>query len=99
MYLKKQELLDNTETWDCVLGKGMNDQMLDLIKYSNIYCKMDCKVLMAGYEVLKSWMLEHTGLDVDNSYNISINGIYIYVKKRLLSKCISNQWCITTMYY
>ena len=28
----KQPLLDNIETWDCVLGKGMNDQMFDLIK-------------------------------------------------------------------
>ena len=27
---------------------------------------MRCKVLMAGYDVFRSWMLEHTGLDVDN---------------------------------
>ena len=62
----KQHFLDNIETWDCVLGKGM----FDLIKNSSIYCKMDCKVLMAGYEVFRSWMLEHTGLDVDNSITI-----------------------------
>ena len=29
----KQHCLDNIETWGCVLGKGMNDQMFDLIKY------------------------------------------------------------------
>ena len=28
----KQQLLDNIEKWDCVLGKGMNNQMCDLIQ-------------------------------------------------------------------
>ena len=44
----------------------MNDNMFDLIKYSSIYCEMDCKVLMHGYAVFRGWMSEHTGLDVDN---------------------------------
>ena len=35
----KQQFLDNLETWDCILGKGMDNQMFDLIKYSSIYCK------------------------------------------------------------
>ena len=62
----KQQLLDNIETWECVIGKGMNNQMCDLLKEcSSIYCKMDCKVLMDGYEVFRSCMIEHTGLDVD----------------------------------
>ena len=62
----KQQLLDNIGKWDCILGKGMDNQMIDLIKYSTIYCKMDCKVLMDGYEVFRGWMLQHTELDVDN---------------------------------
>ena len=66
----KQQLLDNIEQWGCVLGKGMNNQMFDLIKYSSNYCKLDCKVLMDGYEVFRGWMLEHTGLDVDNFITI-----------------------------
>ena len=48
----------------------MKNEMFDLIKYSSIYCKMDCKVLMDGYEVFKSWMLEHTGLDIDHYITI-----------------------------
>ena len=56
----KQQFLDNLENWDCILGKGMEHQMLDLIRFSNIYCKMDCKVLMGGYEggydVFRQWM-------------------------------------------
>ena len=42
----KLQFLDNLEKWDCILGKGMKNEMFDLIKYSSIYCKMDCKVLM-----------------------------------------------------
>ena len=44
--------------------------MFDLIKYSSIYCKMGCKVLMDGYEVFRGWMLERTELDVDNYITI-----------------------------
>ena len=62
----KQQLLDNIEEWGCVLGKGQDNQMCDLMKDSGIYCKRGCKVLMDGYEVFRGWMLEHTGLDVND---------------------------------
>ena len=55
------------ETWECTLGKGMDNRMFG---YSSIYCKMDCKVLMDGYEVFRGWMLEHTELYVDNCITI-----------------------------
>ena len=66
----KQQFLDNLENWGCISGKGMNNDMFGVIKYSSIYCKMDCKVLMDGYEVLRQWMLEHTELYIY---------IYIYI--------------------
>ena len=66
----KQHILDNLDKWDCILGKGMANQMFDLIKYSSIYCKMDCKVLVYGYEIFRQWMLEPTELDVDNYITI-----------------------------
>ena len=65
----KQSCLDNVEKWDCLLGKGMDNQMFDWIIYSSIYCKMDYTVLMDGDCVFRSWVLEHTGLYVD-SYTI-----------------------------
>ena len=40
--------------------------MFDLIEYSSICCKMDCKVLMDGYCVFRDWMLEHSELYVDS---------------------------------
>ena len=56
----KQQLVVNIEKWGCILGKGMDNQMFDFIKYSSIYCKMGCKILMDGCEVFKGWALEHT---------------------------------------
>ena len=53
----KQQFLDNIEKWGCVLGKGMHNEMFDLVKYSSNYCTMGCKVLMDGYEVCRGWML------------------------------------------
>ena len=32
----KQQFLDILGTWDCIIGKNMDDQMSDLIKYSSI---------------------------------------------------------------
>ena len=65
----KQQFLNNVEQWNC----GMDNQMFDLIKHSSIYCKMDCKVLMDGYEFFRSWTLEHTGLYID--YYITIQSL------------------------
>ena len=45
----KQQFLDNLGKWDCILGKGMDNEVFDLIKYSSISCKMDCKVLRYGW--------------------------------------------------
>ena len=58
----KQQFLDNLGTWGCILGKGMDGQMFDLTKYSSIYCKMGCTILVYGYEEFRQWMLEHTEL-------------------------------------
>ena len=63
MMMINTNLLNNLENRGCILGKGMDNQMLDLITYSSMYCDMDCKVLMDGYDVFRGWMLEHTQLD------------------------------------
>ena len=81
---KQQQFLDNIKKWDCILGKGMDNQMFDLIKYSSIYCKMDCKVLMGGYDVFRKWMLEWTELDVDYYITIQSLASAYMLKKWLL---------------
>ena len=94
----KQHFLDNLGEWDCILGKGMEKQMFDLIAYSSIYCKMDCKVIMAGYEVLRQWVLEHTDLDVYSYITIQSMASSFMLK----SGCYDNVYqvsCNTTIHY
>ena len=83
----KQHFLNNLGQWECVLGNGM----FDLIKYSSIYCKMDCKVLMGGYEVFRQWMLEHAELDVDNYITIQSMASSFMLK----SGCYGNVYLIS----
>ena len=44
----KQHFSDNLEKWGCILGKGMDNQMFDLIKYSKD------KIIKGFSEILKS---------------------------------------------
>ena len=90
----KQQFLDNLEKWDCVLGKGMDNQMFDLIKYSSIYCKMDCKVLMDGYEVFRQWMLEHTELDVYGYITIQSMASSFMLKSGCYDNVYQISWAI-----
>ena len=80
----KKQFSDNLGNWDCIFGKGMANQMLDLIQHPSIYCKIDCKVLMDGYEVFKQWMLEHTELAVDNHIKTQSMDSSFMLKTRLL---------------
>ena len=69
----------------------MDNQMLDLTKYSSICCKMDCKVLMGGYEVFRGWMLEHTELCIDNVITIQ----YMASSFMLIAGCYDNVYQIS----
>ena len=60
---------------------------------------MDRKVLTDGYSVFRDWMLEHTGLYVDNFITIQSMASTFMLNEWLLSKCTSNKWRITTIYY
>ena len=73
MYSNKantQTISGNLGTWNCIIGKGMDNQMVELISYPSIYCNMDCKVLMDGYCVFRDWVLEHTELYIHNYFTI-----------------------------
>ena len=53
--------LENVERWNCI-----KDNTIDIVKYSDEYCKMDCEVLMKGYNKFQKWIGEITGLDIDD---------------------------------
>ena len=63
------QFMSNIDTWG-YSGEGHKFSEFNILKYSSKYCEMDCHVLRLGYETFRGWMLEYTGLDVDNYITI-----------------------------
>ncbi len=74
---KVKTALDNCKKWDCI-----NGNQIDLMKYSEIYCQIDCKVLKDGYNTFIKWMKEVTENKVDVGSQLTISGLaYNYIKE------------------
>jgi len=58
--INEDGFLQNCKEWNCFKGN-----QIDIIKYSQIYCRMDCIVLFQGYNKFKKWIMEVCGLDID----------------------------------
>lgn len=57
----KKEFLKNCTEWDCIAYGSIN-----IIKYSQVYCRLDCIVLWKGYMKFKTWIGLICGLNIDN---------------------------------
>ena len=60
------EFKENCNKWDCI-----NDNKVDIIKYSSKYCAMDCQVLKDGYNKFRENILQVTGLDINNYVSLA----------------------------
>jgi len=72
VYLKPDDIeqfMLNIDKWGC-RGDGSQCNDYDILKYSSKYCELDCHVLRSGYEIFRDWMIEYTGLDIDNYITI-----------------------------
>ena len=56
-----QEFIKNAKEWKCYEYNKIN-----ILKYSEMYCMMDCKVLKEGYEKFKEWIYDITKLNINN---------------------------------
>jgi hypothetical protein len=63
---KKKEFLQNIKKWNLVNGK-----YYDHMRYAEIYCKQDVKVMAKGYLIFRDWLKEITGLDIVRYLTIS----------------------------
>lgn len=54
-------------------GARIDDDSIDMRKYSGYYCKMDCKVLYEGWTTFRKWIMEIT--DLDTEYYVSLPSI------------------------
>ena len=75
--VKQREFINtflfNCKKWDCI-----NNNIVDIIKYSSIYCKMDCEVLAKGYNTFRKWIQEICDLDIDDYVSLpSIANAYL----------------------
>ena len=68
-YIKKenhQQFRNNIKKWDCEI-----DGKFNIIKYSRIYCELDCSVLKAGYEKFQEWILNLCKINIDDVISVA----------------------------
>ena len=56
---------ENCKNWECIDEK---EGTVDLRKYSNRYCDIDCRILYDGMRKFRSDIFKITGLDIDTLY-------------------------------
>jgi hypothetical protein len=72
-YKNFNEFLNNCKKWNCI-----NNYLVDIIKYSSMYCYIDCMLLKNGYETFKKYINEITELNIDNYISCaSISNAYL----------------------
>jgi hypothetical protein len=54
------QFLQNISRWNLQV-----DDTYDIIKYSSLYCEIDCKILYEGYNTFRKWIKETFKLDID----------------------------------
>ena len=59
---EKVRVLDNSLKWGCISPNSL----IDIIKYSSEYCKIDCLLLMQGYNIFRQWIIDDIKIDIDN---------------------------------
>jgi len=57
---EKEQFLNNITRWNLQV-----DDTYDIIKYSSMYCEIDCKILGQGYNTFRKWIKETFKLDID----------------------------------
>jgi len=57
---EKEQFLNNIKRWNL-----QQDDNYDIIKYSSMYCEIDCKILCEGYNTFRKWIKETFKLDID----------------------------------
>jgi hypothetical protein len=57
---EKEQFLNNIKRWNL-----QQDDTYDIIKYSSMYCEIDCKILCEGYNTFRRWIQSTFKLDID----------------------------------
>ncbi len=79
-----KQFKDNVVKWKLMV----DDEHFNHMKYSEIYCFMDCEVLREGYNKFRSLIIESLGLDVNN----------ILTSASLSNQFLTNEGCYDDVY-
>ena len=89
---KWEAFVDNAEKWKC-----LDNDRVDIIKYSMIYCKLDCKVLNDGLCVFRDSIKKLCDIDILDTLTISSIADKYFIKNDCYKDCyeisgISREW-------
>ena len=78
-----KQFLDNCNKWGCIINNKVN-----IVKYSKIYCLLDCKVLNDGYFKFRYMIHDITGLDCIDILTISSVADQYLIKEGCYEDCV-----------
>lgn len=62
-----QSFVEKAKEWDCIIEDDFNgEHIVDIMKYSKMYCIVDVEILQKGYEKFRGWIDEVCGLDINH---------------------------------
>jgi hypothetical protein len=102
---KLKKFIENCNKWGCV-DRNKN---INIIKYSSIYCGIDCKILKRGWRIFRKNTLIISGLDIVNYLTIAslaentfiLKGAYLGcykisgVPREFIQRCVVGGRCMT----
>lgn len=100
-----KKFIENCKKWDCLDNKNN----INIIKYSSIYCGIDCKILKRGWRIFRKNTLIISGLDIVNFLTIAslaentfiLKGAYLGcykisgVPRAFIQRCVVGGRCMT----
>lgn len=63
---QQDHYIQNCKKWNCLKFGNV-----DIIRYSEMYCQIDCRILKQGYETFRTWILECVKIDIDEILTIA----------------------------
>jgi len=61
---EREQFLQNIKRWDLQID-DLGEAKYDIIKYSSMYCEIDCKILYQGYNTFREWIKKTFKLDIN----------------------------------
>jgi hypothetical protein len=60
---EQSQFIENLHRWNLISGE--HDELYDIVKYSSMYCEIDCKILCNGYNIFRGWIKDTFKMDID----------------------------------